>query len=64
MQDKLPIEDIKANMTEMMAGGVDTVRPRTGLKSLQQKLSSKMPRCEVPSLQVVGLTTRARVELA
>lgn len=26
MQDKLPIDDIKASVTEMMAGGVDTVR--------------------------------------
>lgn len=26
MQDKLPLDDIKASVTEMMAGGVDTVK--------------------------------------
>lgn len=30
MQEKLPLDDIKASVTEMMAGGVDTVRSRQG----------------------------------
>lgn len=30
MQDKLPLDDIKASVTEMMAGGVDTVRSGQG----------------------------------
>lgn len=29
MLDKLSIEDIKASVTELMAGGVDTVRTKT-----------------------------------
>lgn len=30
VQDKLPLDDIRASITEMMAGGVDTVRGRQG----------------------------------
>lgn len=30
LQDKLPLDDIKASVTEMMAGGVDTVRGTQG----------------------------------
>ena len=33
MQDKLPLDDIKASVTEMMAGGVDTVRSGQGCRA-------------------------------
>lgn len=31
VQDKLPLDDIKASVTEMMAGGVDTVSTGRGV---------------------------------
>lgn len=34
MLDKLSIEDIKASVTELMAGGVDTVRKKSRIWSL------------------------------
>ncbi|KFV19295.1 hypothetical protein N340_06867, partial [Tauraco erythrolophus] len=33
MRDKLPLDDIKASVTEMMAGGVDTVRSGQGQRA-------------------------------
>lgn len=33
MQDKLPLDDIRASVTEMMAGGVDTVRSGQGCRA-------------------------------
>jgi len=39
MLDKLSIEDIKASVTELMAGGVDTVRRRKNKKCTEILLS-------------------------
>lgn len=47
LQDKLPLDDIKASVTEMMAGGVDTVRGRArgGGDGAAAALSPAVPRC-------------------
>lgn len=52
MQDKLPLDDIKASVTEMMAGGVDTVRSSRGCwagrRSWLQLNLAPLPRSRPP----------------